>query len=64
MSVRPPCKGCEFRRVGCHDGAACSRWADYLKKREAEQAAMPRPEDVDVLRSYIRDRTKRYGEGK
>lgn len=63
MSIRPPCKDCEFRRVGCHNGAACSRWVDYLQKREAEKAAQPRIEYVEILRQYISDRTKRYGEG-
>lgn len=32
--IRPPCKGCEFRRVGCHDPAACSRWEKFLTSRE------------------------------
>ena len=64
MSIRPPCKDCEFRRVGCHDEAACSRWAAYLQKQEKAKAAQQRMEDTEILRQYISDRTKRYGRGK
>ncbi len=58
--IRPPCKGCEFRRVGCHDPAACSRWAAYEEIHKAELAAMPsRKEWVDMA-EYIHGRRQRY----
>lgn len=36
--MKPPCKGCEDRKVGCH--ATCERYAEYravIGKYEAEK---------------------------
>lgn len=57
--IRPPCKGCEFRRVGCHDPAACSRWAEYLAKRDEDNAARPSREELYMMAEYVVARSRR-----
>ena len=37
--IQAPCQGCGDRRVGCHDPAACARWAAFLARRDAARAA-------------------------
>lgn len=57
--IRPPCKGCEFRRVGCHDPAACSRWAAYLAARDEDNAARPSREEIYMMSEYVVARSRR-----
>lgn len=58
--TRPPCKGCEFRRVGCHDPAACSRWEKFLTSREQFLAAQPSRQEVELMSEYLSDQRRRY----
>lgn len=57
--IRPPCKGCEFRRVGCHDPAACSRWEEYLIKRDEDNADRPSREELHMMSEYVVARSRR-----
>ena len=52
--IRPPCKDCPDRRVGCHDPEVCPKWADF----QAAQAARP-AKDMN-LRDYIFHSIDRY----
>ena len=57
--TRPPCKGCEFRRVGCHDPAACSRWAEYLEATETARAkAAQSKRSTVIMQDYVKDKSK------
>lgn len=58
--IRPPCKGCDFRRVGCHDPAACSRWAQFLTNRERFLAAQTSRQEVELMSEYLSDQRRRY----
>ena len=57
--TRPPCKGCEFRRVGFHDPASCSRWATYLTQREQYYAAKPTQQELTMMAKYAFDKRRR-----
>ena len=57
--TRPPCKDCEARRVGCHDPAACPKWAAYLAKLETDNAARPSREELYMMSEYVVARSRR-----
>lgn len=58
--IRPPCKGCEFRRVGCYDPAACPRWAEFLKNREKYLSEIPSRQELELMSEYLSDQRRRY----
>ena len=46
--VDTSCKDCEDRQVGCHDAAACEKWAKYeAKKRAAEKSDAAKRKAID-----------------
>lgn len=58
--IRPPCKGCEFRREGCHNPAVCSLWEKFLTSREQFLAAQPSRKEVELMSEYLSDQRRRY----
>lgn len=58
--IRPPCKDCEARRVGCHDPAACPKWAEFLTNRERFLAAQTSRQEVELMSEYLSDQRRRY----
>ena len=57
--TRPPCKDCEARRVGCHDPAACPKWAAYLDQLDEDNAARPSREELYMMSEYVVVRSRR-----
>lgn len=57
---RPPCKGCEFRKAGCHSPAVCPKWAAHIAAKDAEEVGGLSSEDRIMLKDYIKDRGRRY----
>lgn len=64
MKVKPPCKGCSLRQVGCR--STCQRWAIYEKEKEAEKAVVTAERnrylgilDAEIKRKAAEKRKKR-----
>lgn len=49
-----PCKDCERRSVGCHNGSVCAAWAEFEQQVKAErEAANARLEEKYLMREYV-----------
>lgn len=57
--TRPPCKGCEVRREGCHNPAVCSLWAAYQESLAADKAGRPSREELYMMSEYVVARSRR-----
>ena len=55
--VNPPCLGCEFRSLQCHNASACKKWADYQEAVAKEQAVIgPAREKEQLMLQYVKNR--------
>ena len=53
-----PCKGCERRKVGCHNVDTCERWREYVK---AQREVKARREEFRMEQEVRTEHLKRRG---
>ena len=58
--LHSPCRDCKDRRMGCHNEAACTQWAAYLKRMEAQNASVRRERQTEqMMDAYNKDRLRK-----
>ena len=53
-----PCKGCERRKVGCHNVDTCERWREYVI---AQREVKARREEIRMEQEARTEHLKRRG---
>lgn len=65
MKPLPPCRDCPDRRVGCHDPAACARWAAFeAENRKYRAECRASWDERGIMGDYVRGQQSRVARQK